>query len=241
VTAQKAGRFGFRPADPAVRPAGLVTAANGANPAEPSRVLTVPEPDVLAKIKSEWRAHRKPANVMVVFDNSGSMGAEDKLTQAKEGLKAFYAEAAPQDRIGLTKFSTDVTPLVPIAPMATNRAKLLAATNQLFPEDDTSLRDAVVDGVQAVQDHLDKGGINAVVVLTDGQDTASGRSENDAVRILKVQGEKESNPIRVFTIAYGSDANTEELARYADATGGKAFTADTSDIEKVYRSISSFF
>jgi Ca-activated chloride channel family protein len=203
--------------------------------------LTLPEPEVLAKIKAEWRAHRKPANVMVVFDNSGSMGAEDKLTQAKQGLKAFFAEAAPQDRIGLTKFSTDVTPLVPIAPMATNRAKLEKATDELFPEQDTRLRDAIVDGVQAVQDHLDKNAINAVVVLTDGQDTASGRSADQAVRVLSAQGEKESGQIRVFTIAYGSDANTDELARYARATGGKPFTADTSDIEKVYRSISSFF
>ncbi len=133
VTAQKAGRFGFRPADPAVKPAGLVTAANGADPAEPTRVLTLPEPEVLAKIKAEWRAHRKPANVMVVFDNSGSMGAEDKLTQAKQGLKAFFAEAAPQDRIGLTKFSTDVTPLVPIAPMRHQPRQARAGDRRAVP------------------------------------------------------------------------------------------------------------
>ena len=36
-------------------------------------------------------------------------------------------------------------------------------------------------------------------------------------------GPKESGQIRVFTIAYGSDPNEAELARYAEATGGKAY------------------
>ena len=66
---------------------------------------------MLAKIKATWRADRKPANVMMVFDTSGSMGEENKLEQAKEGLKAFFRQAAPQDRIGLIKFSRDITPL----------------------------------------------------------------------------------------------------------------------------------
>ena len=36
------------------------------------------------------------------------MGEENKLEQAKEGLKGFLAQAAPQDRIGLTKFSNEI-------------------------------------------------------------------------------------------------------------------------------------
>jgi hypothetical protein len=45
----------------------------------------------------------------------------------------------------------------------------------------------------------------------------------------------------VFTIAYGSDAKAGELNAFAAASGGKGFTASTTDIEQVYRSISSFF
>ena len=86
-------------------------------PRPAARVLPLPEPQVLAKIMQTWRRDRKPANVMLVFDNSGSMGDEDKLEQAKEGLKAFFRQAAPQDEIGLTKFSAEVTPLVSPAPL----------------------------------------------------------------------------------------------------------------------------
>ena len=158
------------------RPAGLVTRANGVDPAQPARVLRLPEPKVLVKIKQAWRADRKPANVMIVFDNSGSMGEENKLEQAVEGLKGFFREAAPQDRIGLIKFSGQITPLVPIAPMRTNRDALLAAADEIFPEDETRVRDATIAGVQAVEAALDPDAINAVVVLTDGEDTSSGRT-----------------------------------------------------------------
>jgi Ca-activated chloride channel homolog len=241
ITPETAGAEGFRPADENTRPAGLVTAASGVDPKEPRRVLRVPEPRVLAKLKAAWRADRKPANVMLVFDCSDSMGAENKLDQAKEALIAFLREAAPQDRVGLTKFSSDITPLVPIAGMRTNRAKLIAAAKTILPVGDTRVRDATVEGVKAVERVLDRESINAVVVLTDGEDTVSSRSADRTVSDLERQGRKESGQIRVFTIAYGTDPNEAELARYAEATGGKAYKGSTDDIASVYRSISSFF
>ena len=241
VTPELAGRAGFRPADERAAPAGLVTRANGVDPAQPARILRLPEPKVLVKIKQAWRADRKPANVVIVFDNSGSMGEENKLQQAVEGLKGFFREAAPQDRIGLIKFSGQITPLVPIAPMRTNREALLAAADEIFPEDETRVRDATIAGVQAVEAALDPDAINAVVVLTDGEDTSSGRSADAVVRELEAQRRKESGQIRVFTIAYGSEPNAGELSRYAKASGGNSYEGGGEDIASIYRSISSFF
>jgi Ca-activated chloride channel homolog len=241
ITPELAGREGFRPADERVAPAGLVSTAFGADPAQPARVLSLPEPRVLAKIRSAWRADRKPANVMMVFDTSSSMGEENKIEQAKQGLEAFFREAAPQDRIGLTKFSSDITPLVPIAPMRKNRPKLTAALATLLPDGDTRVRDAAVEAVKAVEAKLDPDAINAVVLLTDGSDTVSSRSADQVVRELEAQGRKESGQVRVFTIAYGREPNETELARYAAATGGKPYEGTKDDVESIYLSISSFF
>src|SRR4051794_16637729 len=241
ITPEVAGRQGFRPADPDVAPAGLVTPANGVDPKQPARVLRLPEPKVLARIKQTWRADRKPANVMMVFDSSGSMGEENKLEQAAEGLKGFFRQAAPQDRIGLIKFSDTITPLVAIAPMRTNRAPLLAATDTILPDNDTRVRDATLAGLDAVSAHLDQDAINAVVVLTDGEDTSSSHSAADVIRALEQEREKETGQIRVFTIAYGSDPNADELAAYAKASGGQSYEGGADDIASIYRSISSFF
>jgi Ca-activated chloride channel family protein len=241
VDADLAGRYGFRPGDPEGKPAGLVTAANGADPAQPRRELSLPEPPVLNRVLTTWRRDRKPARVMLVLDNSGSMQDEDKLVHAKQGLLAFFRQVAPQDEIGLTKFSAKVTQLVAPAPFAGNREALTRAVNGIIPEDDTAVYDATVDAVDAIKAKADAEHINAVVVLTDGADTTSSVSSQQVLDRLTQEGRAESNAVRVFTIAYGSDAKASELQRFAEASGGKAFTASTADIEQVYRSISSFF
>ena len=127
VTPQRAGAEGFRPAELKEKPVGRVTKANGADPAQPKRVLGLPEPRVLNKIKETWRRDRKPANVELVVDVSGSMTQEDRLERAKQGLEAFFRELSPEDRVGLTVFSDRIQRLAPIAPFSGNRARLQLA------------------------------------------------------------------------------------------------------------------
>jgi Ca-activated chloride channel homolog len=241
LTADIAGKYGFRPGDPKAKPAGLVSPGYGANPTQPKIELKVPEPKVLDRVLSTWRRDRKPANVLLVLDNSGSMGEENKLEQAKDGLRGFFAEAAPQDRIGLMKFSTTTKLLVPLAPFGQNRGALRTALDQVVPEDDTALYQATVQGLDLVKKKADTSRINAVVLLSDGQDTAGGISPQRVLQRLEDEGRAESGNVRLYTIAYGADADTETMARFADATGGKPFVGDTANIDSVYLSISSFF
>src|SRR4051794_18659554 len=124
LTPSVAGQYGSRPGSDSAKPAGMVSTASGADPSQPKIELKVPEPKVLDSILTTWRRDRKPANVLLVLDNSGSMGDENKLEHAKEGLRGFLANAAPQDRIGLMKFSARPQLLVPIRPFAQNRAAL---------------------------------------------------------------------------------------------------------------------
>jgi len=242
VDADVAARFGFRPADPDAKAGGQLASSFGVDASQPSRTLALPEPKVLARIKEAWRADRKPANVLVVLDNSGSMGEEGKMEQAKEGLKRFIAEAEPQDKMGLWTFSTEIEKRVSIRRVGGGgRAELTRAVGEVFPDGDTRVYDATLEGVRAVEAQLDRGAINAVVVLTDGQDTASTRTTRQVIDELERQGEKESGEIRVFTIAYGAEPDADVLASFAGATGGKPFVATTDDIERVYLSIASFF
>jgi Ca-activated chloride channel homolog len=241
VTPEKAGAGGFRSGDEAARPAGLVSAQYGADPSQPRRTLTLPTPHVVNNLLQTWRRDRKPADVELILDNSGSMADDAKLDHAKQGLQAFFKQVAPQDEIGLAKFSDKITQLVPPAPFRDNRAALQRAVRDIIPEDDTSLYDALLFGVDTVKARADTDHINAVVILTDGQDTHSSATQAQVMSALRAQGQAESASVRVFTIAYGQDAQEQELERFATASGGKGFPADTGDIAAVYRSISSFF
>ena len=114
-------------------------------------MLSLPEPRVLAGIKRAWRADRKAANVMLVFDTSGSMGEEDKIDQAKDGLRVFFRELSPRDRVGLSSFNTKVFREAPIAPVASNLAQLKARVSGLLPDGETAVYDATNVGYEAVR------------------------------------------------------------------------------------------
>jgi len=236
---RSAGREGFRPADLNAKPEGRVTAAAGADPAQPARVLGLPEPRVLDRIRRTWRADRKPANVLLVVDTSGSMNDENRLARAKGGLRTFLREVSPNDRIGLTIFSDRIQPLVAIGQ---RRGELPSLVDRLIADGGTAVYEAAAQGLDEVRKLKDKERINAVVLLTDGEDTDSSLDAEAVVRKAAAQGDSEDQ-VRVFTIAYsaGAQGAAETLKRIAQASGGQAYTGDTEDIETVYRSISSFF
>ena len=242
IDANKAGEFGFRPSDLKEKPAAAISAAAGADPKQPKRVLGLPEPRVLSRVKEAWREDRKPANVLLVVDTSGSMVEENRLERAKEGLESFLREVSPNDRVGLTTFSDEIRPLVPIEPVRTNAPRLRENVNSLIADGGTAFFDAAAEGLEAVQGLRDRSRINAVVLLTDGEDTDSSKNLEQVVQQMEAQGDTE-NRVRVFTIAYsaGAEGAEEALEQIAVASGGKAYSGDTEDIELVYRSISSFF
>jgi Ca-activated chloride channel family protein len=242
IDAATAARYGFRPSDLNAKPSAPLTDSNGVDPAQPARVLGLPEPRVLDAVRKAWREDRKPANVLLVVDTSGSMNDANRLSNAKQGLRAFLREVAPQDRVGLTVFNDKVTPLSPIEPIRDNRSRLQGLVSGLVADGGTAIYDATDQGVAQVSKLADTSRINAVVLLTDGEDTDSSKTVATLVRELDAQGDS-ARRVRVFTIAYsaGAAGAAENLGQIATASGGKPYTGDTDDIETVYRSISSFF
>jgi len=236
-----AAAAGFRPADSTKRPGAPIDQAHGADPALPRRLLSLPDPRVLARVKVDWRQDRKPANIALVVDTSGSMSEESKLDQAKRGLQVFFSQLSPQDRVGLIAFNDKVSRVVPVSPFATTRPRLQAAVRDLFPDGQTAVYDAAQAGLAEIQALKDPTRINSVVVLTDGEDNQSSTDSNTLVAALTRQARSEGLSVRVYTIAYGREANKSVLQQIASSSGGKEYIGDPKQIEGVYRSISSFF
>ncbi|MEJ7892415.1 MAG: VWA domain-containing protein [Solirubrobacteraceae bacterium] len=242
ITPSVAAQGGFRPADFDAEPVAPIDAEHGADPAQPARVLGLPEPQVLAAAKAAWLQDRKPANILLVLDTSGSMQDEDRLERAKEGLEVFFDEVGDQDRVGLLTFNTDLSVSAPLRPFGENGRELRRTVRGLIADGGTAYYDAAVEGFNGVRELDDDERINAVVLLTDGEDTDSSRSYEQALEALGAQGDAD-NQVRLFTIAYSAGASgaQTQLAALAAATGGKSYEGSTEDIEAVYRSISSFF
>ena len=236
-------KVGFRPADLDAKPVAPITAANGVDPAQPERELELPEPRVLALLKRPGARTASPPTCCSCSTRRARWGTSRASTTPSRASSVFLSQAAPQDRVGLTMFSDVITPLVPIGPFRENKAKLKQTISRLIAEGGTAFYDATAEGYNTVRDVAGRNDrINAVVLLTDGNDTDSTRTRESVVQELEGQGDS-STQVRVFTIAYsaGAAGARQALEEIAAASGGNSYPGDPENIETVYRSISSFF
>ena len=83
----------------------------------------------------------------------------------------------------------------------------------------------------------DSQAINAIVVMTDGIENSSRISDSTLEHNLT--GAKV--PVVVFSIAFGSDADTSVMKRLASLTNGQFRQAETFNIEELYKILSTYF
>lgn len=252
--------YGFRPNNPAVPVTEPITAEFGVDPAQPTAELEVPQPNVLVGILDAWAEHRKEARVLLVLDISGSMGdvvgdGRTKLDLATEAAASALDQFKPADEVGLWVFSTDlgganpnVRELVPLGPIADNRETLRDQIMAQFPTNGTPLYDVTGEAYQSMLDAYDPDKINAIVLLTDGQNDDENPGNDEAsfdtlIETLQTGSEgSSSRPVRVFTISYGEEADVITLRAIAQATAAATYNASNpATINQVFTAVISNF
>ncbi len=240
ITPELAARYAYRAPD-THRILSPVDGAHGADPAQPEAVLQAPVPDVLAAVQQNWNEDRKPANVMLVVDTSGSMGQRGRLARAQAALEAFLDDLRTEDRVGLVTFGSDVFRPVDIAPLRDNESELRETIGDLIPSGKAAVYDAVREGFAAVRALEDETRINAVIVLADGVDDASTTTLDELEAELSLGCAPEESAVPVITVAYGAGADRDALGQIAAACQGRALTAERNDVEDVFRTIALLF
>jgi Ca-activated chloride channel family protein len=215
--------------------------------------LNPPAPEVLSDVRSLWAEVRKPARILVVMDVSGSMsadsgsGGKSKLDLAKSAATTALGQLADTDQVGFWVFTTDLpTPdtitaqLVDVAPLSQTRQPITTAIAGLTPLNGTPLYAATRAAAEKMNASSDPNSINAVVVLTDGRNEYTDNDLNGLISYL--QGSAEENGVRVFTIAYGPDADLDVLKQISEASRAAAYDArDPATIDKVFANVLSNF
>jgi hypothetical protein len=128
----------------------------------------------------------------------------------------------------------------PVSLLGPKGQNLLNTINGINADGNTRLFDTIAEQVSALQ-ALPSKHIKAIVVLTDGMDNISHRSVNQLVSQITPSGENAGEGIKVFTIAYGSDADVNGLTMVANDTGGQEYAGTPQNIRQVYLQISEFF
>lgn len=234
---------GYRPADLSIAlDAGgsPINAANGADPKQPHTTLQVPSPAVIQVVKNVWWYTKRQANVYLVADTSGSMAGR-KIEDAQAALHLFIEQVeGPEERVGLISFADRAYERVPLTRMRDGRERLRQEIDGLEAGGNTALLDSVAFALDSLIQLNDAERINAIVVMTDGQENASQISEDDLVARLKAAYASEARVV-VFCIAYGRSADMDTLQAISGAAGGFTSTGEPETIRELYKTLSSYF
>jgi Ca-activated chloride channel family protein len=204
-----------------------------------------------AKPAAAVEVPEEAATIVVAIDTSASMQATDvspNRFEAAQAAAASFVESLPDTfDVGLVSFSGTAT--VEVSPTDDHTA-VVAAIDELRLGEGTAIGEAVAISVataaQAVTGTGEEATPARVVLLSDGTST-QGRPVDDAIDLAIEAG------VPVSTIAYGTAEGTvtvqhqtvrvpvdaETLEQLADATGGQAYAAESSDeLDEVYADIS---
>jgi Ca-activated chloride channel family protein len=237
---QRAIALGFRPADIGIPLTSPLDGQHGVDPGQPQTVLQIPSADVIAGIQELWRTQaKKPVDLVVVMDVSGSMGGK-KISAARSSLLQFVDLLDDRDRLEVILFSSDLVTLTPLTTLGEKRDEVRQRVSGIVERGDTRLYGAVIAAYEELMESGDPKHIRAMVVLSDGEDTISNMNLEQVVAQIGGSSESGTAP-KIFTIAFGSNADREVLQRIAEITGGRQYDGDPETIYEVYRAIATFF
>lgn len=206
---------------------------------QPQTTLQMPPAEVVDVVRDYWYYTKRPTNVYLVVDTSGSMEGP-KLAAAKNAIKAFLSQIrGDRDRVGIIEFGSGLKDYSLLAALDdTTRERLNQMIDRMEATGGTALIDATYAGVATLQQESQSEAINAVVVMTDGLENQSDRDLYDLQTLVR---STPSLPIVIFTIGFGDDIDTGMLSDMARIGGGQFRKADEADIEELYRIISTYF
>ncbi len=166
-----------------------------------------------------------PVSVGILFDTSGSM--LDKIEGVEDAVLHFMDTTNPEDDIFLIRFSDNISL---VQDFTGDRQRLRRAVKDLRPHGGTPLYDAVIEGLQHLQQGRQRK--KALLIITDGNDTASRASLQEAIATAQQSeaiiyalgiGHGEQGSFGHAEGAFNDTVDERALRSITDATGGRTF------------------
>ena len=169
-------------------------------------------------------ATRVPLNLSLVLDRSGSMGG-GKLVAAREAAALLVRGLALEDVVSVVAYDDEVSVISePVS--GTGGADVPARIERIETGGSTNLSGGWLRGRELVQSRLAAGGVNRVVLLTDGQANVGLTRHDQLVGMCRAGRE---HGVSTTTIGFGQDYDEVLLRDMADAGGGNAYYIERSD------------
>lgn len=176
--------------------------------------LTITAPPVLS------RHPRKPMNLSVVIDRSGSMGDQRKMDYAKKAFASLISQLQPEDILSLVVYDDEVTLLRSASPLGKKKTQVQRILDEVQPRGSTNLGGGLEKGLQEAERFAGRGYINRVVLLSDG---LANVGVTDPAQLNLMVRKYRSRSIAVTAMGVGLDYNENLMMALAESGGGNYY------------------
>ncbi|MFY7861391.1 MAG: vWA domain-containing protein [Chitinophagales bacterium] len=160
---------------------------------------------------------RKPLNIIMLIDNSSSMGQSYKITTLKSSIKTLIENYNPEDRIAILTFNDKVQQLIP-STKVTNKLEIIAKIDEIENSGNTDGEGGVHTAMEIMKTISTEDALNMIILATDGQIAKSVFAEN---KIIYDIGQMNEKGILFSVMGYSkNEMANRKMQRLADAGGG---------------------
>ena len=157
-------------------------------------------------------AARPAANLVFLLDVSGSMQQSNKLPLVKQSLRLLVDKLRADDRVAIAVYAGASGLALPSTTL-NHKADILAAIDRLQAEGSTNGAMGIQLAYDIAKANFIAGGVNRVVLATDGDFNVGVTNEGELVRLIE---EKAKSGVFLSVLGFGmgnyKDATLEQLA-----------------------------
>jgi Ca-activated chloride channel family protein len=162
-------------------------------------------------------AQRPPANLVFLIDVSGSMNKPNKLPLVKQSLRLLVNQLRADDRVAIAVYAGKSGLALP-STRAREKATILEAIDELSPGGSTNGAMGIHLAYDIAKANFVAGGVNRVILATDGDFNVGTTSEGELVRLI---GEKAASGVFLSVLGFGmGNLKDSTLERLADKGNG---------------------